>query len=114
MHLEINERAILSDWDRRWTILTAHGALLVHLADWPDSTILQAALTLGFRERYVASVVADLRAASYIEVERRGRRNHYAVNRRAPLDRTHRHLTVGDLLFGLTSGKDQVGGMAAK
>jgi hypothetical protein len=86
----------------------------LHLADWPDSTILQTALALGFRERYVASVVADLRAGSYIAVERRGRKNHYAVNRDAPLDRTHRHLTVGDLLSGLTSAKDQVGRMAAK
>lgn len=43
------------------------------------------ALRVGITERAVQRILADLSAASYVEVEREGRRNSYKVNDRLSL-----------------------------
>jgi len=83
----------------QWTLLTNHGAVLVYLNSRPGDTIRSMAATLGMSERTVAAVVADLRAAGYITVNRGGRRNHYAINHDMPLRRTYfPGTTIGDFL----------------
>ena len=85
-----------------WTFLTNHAAVLLHLASHPDDTMRSVAASLGLTERTTAAVIADLRAAGYIKVRRRGRHNHYNVNPRMPLRRqAHMGSTVGDLLGAL-------------
>ena len=62
------------------------------------------AAALGLTERTTAAVIADLRAAGYINVQRRGRHNHYSVNGDMPLRRpAHAQLNVHDLLGTLAT-----------
>lgn len=97
-----------------WTFLTNHGAVLLHVSDHPDDTIVQIASVLGLRERAVAAIVADLRYRGYISVERIGRHNHYTVHEDQPLRRrAHAPLTVGALLSGL-KGRLTGGGDASR
>src|SRR3990172_5228954 len=61
--------------DRQWTFHTKHAAVLLHLARHLDETMRSMAATLGLTERPAATVFADLRAAGYITVRRRERRD---------------------------------------
>lgn len=97
--------------ERRWTFLTNHGTVLLYIADHQDDTMRSIAAALGLTERTTAAVIADLRAAGYIKVQRRGRHNHYSINGDMPLRRqAHRQLYVRDLLGMLAtlkaSGRD--------
>ncbi len=57
---------------------------------------------LVLTERTTAAAITDLRAEGYIEVTRRGRRNHYRVNGEKPLRRPgFTHLHVRDLVGAL-------------
>lgn len=88
-----------SGGEPRWTFLTNHAAVLLHVASHSDDTMRSVAASLGLTERTTAAVIADLRATAYIRVRRRGRHNHYSVNERMPLRRqAHTGSTVGDLL----------------
>jgi hypothetical protein len=92
-----------------WTLLSNHGAVLLHVAEHPDDTILEIAELLGLRERAVAAIVSDLRHRGYLTVERHGRHNHYLVNADMPLCRpAHAHLTVSALLYGLRDTDDSI------
>ena len=96
------ERADAPNHGTRWTFLTNHGAVLLHLAGHSDDTMRSVAASLGLTERTTAAVIAELRAAGYVGVRRKGRHNHYSVNHRMPLRRqAHTLSTVGDLLRAL-------------
>lgn len=102
-----------SSGEPQWTFLTNHAAVLLHLAGHPDDTMRSVAPALGLSERTTAAVIADLRAAGYITVRRRGRHNHYNVKARKPLRRrAHTGATVGNLLSALgsvaESGTDRI------
>lgn len=83
----------------QWTLLTNHGRVLLIIAGDPDVRLRDVAESVGITERSVQMIVADLEDAGYITRERRGRRNHYAVNAsksfRHPHESGHR---VGELL----------------
>jgi len=82
-----------------WSFLTNHALVLLHVSHWPDSTGLEIAQAVGITERATRRIVDDLEAAGYVERERVGRRNHYRVDVRRPLERLgERNLTVGQLL----------------
>lgn len=86
----------------RWTLLTNHGAALIHVARNPDSTIREVADATGISERAAARILRDLRLGDYIVATRIGRRNAYHVN----LEQDLRHpvnqgWTVADLLSGV-------------
>jgi DNA-binding MarR family transcriptional regulator len=103
MHAPANKETV-STPESHWTFLTNHAAVLLHLASHPDDTMRSVAASLGLTERTTAAVIADLRAAGYITVRRRGRHNHYTVKARMPLRReAHIGSTVGDLLKALGS-----------
>jgi DNA-binding IclR family transcriptional regulator len=82
-----------------WTFLTNHAHVLVQVARHPESRIRDIAAAVGITERAAQRIVADLVEAGYLARERRGRRNHYALNPelslRHPLEHEHR---VGELL----------------
>jgi DNA-binding transcriptional ArsR family regulator len=87
----------------RWTFLTNHAAVLLHVARHADDTISEIAANLELTERTTAYVLSDLRTAGYIEVRRIGRHNHYKVRSGKPLRRgAHRRLHVSDLLQALS------------
>ena len=84
---------------RRWTFLTNHATVLLHVARNPDDTISLIAAALDLTGRTTAYVLSDLRAAGYIDVRRIGRHNRYKVRTGKPLRReTHRRAHVRDLL----------------
>jgi hypothetical protein len=78
--------------------------MLLHIAGHPDDTMHSIGHALGLTERTTAAVIADLRAAGYLKVQRRGRHNHYTVNADMPLRRqAHAQLNVSDLLGVLSA-----------
>lgn len=94
-----SERPVAS---RTWTFLTNHSHVLVCIAEEPDVRGRDIAERVGITERSAQAIVADLVAEGYVERTRQGRRNHYAINRDAPLRHPLEHdHTVGDLLVTL-------------
>mgnify|MGYP006163184513 CR=1 FL=1 len=84
---------------KNWTFLGHHAHVLIALDRNPDYTIEQLATILGVTSRSVVNVLNDLVDGDYLSKSKDGRRNHYEINRKAPL----RHLTsngktVGDLI----------------
>ena len=82
--------------ERAGGVFSSHGLTLLYLAANPDATLRAAAAALGLTERRVAGIVKDLAAAGLVAVERRGRRNHYAVAPEARL----RHPTLAHVPLG--------------
>jgi DNA-binding IclR family transcriptional regulator len=67
--------------DNSWTLLTAHGRVLVEIARNPGSRMVDIAAVAGVTERTAQAIVADLEEAGYLHRERVGRRNRYKINR---------------------------------
>jgi DNA-binding MarR family transcriptional regulator len=79
-----------------WTFLSNHGHVLVALAGDPDARMRDVAASVGITERAVQQIVRDLVDQGYLRKSKAGRRNRYAVVRRARF----RH----ELEAGLTVG----------
>jgi DNA-binding Lrp family transcriptional regulator len=83
----------------KWTILTHHGAVLMHVAAHERITALELAVRLGITERSVRRIVADLEADGYIRKEKAARVNRYTVSREMPLRHADfENIGVGELL----------------
>ena len=65
---------------RRWSFLTNHALILIHVVQHPRSTVREIALACGITERAALSILRDLRLATIVEGVREGRRNVYSVN----------------------------------
>jgi predicted ArsR family transcriptional regulator len=89
---------------QEWTFVTNPGLVLLCIADDPDVRIEEMAERVGISPRAVQAILADLVDAGYVTRTRRGRRNHYEINRTKPLrhDET-KHRQVGELLNLLSS-----------
>ena len=86
----------------RWSFLTGHASVMLHIAGRADDTLREIAARIGLTERTTASIVSDLRQAGYIKVTRRGRQSHYRVNTNKHLRRpAHSKAKVGDLIDAL-------------
>jgi len=82
-----------------WNFLTNYGLVLAFVGRHPDSTGLEIAQAVGVTERAVRMIVADLRAAGYVDPEKVGRRNRYRINADQPIRHVgERAVTVGELL----------------
>ncbi len=79
-----------------WTVFSGHGLVLFYLAGNPHTTQRAVSDALDLTERHVGRLVRDLEAAGMVRVERRGRRNAYAVNPDARL----RHPALGHVRLG--------------
>ena len=66
---------------QKWTFLTNHGAVFLHLHDHPGDTIRRVSDELGLAERTVAGIIAELRQDGYLLVEKQGKQNIYTVDR---------------------------------
>jgi predicted ArsR family transcriptional regulator len=62
-----------------WRLLTNHMYVLLCVAREPDIRIREIALTVGITERAAQAILSDLAKGGYVEVQRRGRRNHYRI-----------------------------------
>jgi predicted ArsR family transcriptional regulator len=71
--------------DRSWTFLTNHTQVLLCIAGNPDVRLRDVADRVGITERAAQRILADLVDAGFVVRERRGRRNHYAINGRAEM-----------------------------
>jgi hypothetical protein len=69
----------------RWTFLSNHAHVLLLIARDPDIRLRDVAATVGITERAVQGIVRDLEAGRYVRRIRKGRCNHYSVNRNLPL-----------------------------
>ena len=69
----------------QWTFLTNHCHVLICIANDPTKRMRDLAVEVGITERAVQRIVADLRDAGYLSLERQGRRNHYDVHTRMPM-----------------------------
>jgi predicted transcriptional regulator len=66
-----------------WTFLTNHAQVLLRIARNSDVTLREVAGDVGITERATQRIATDLVAAGFLSRERRGRNNHYAINRDA-------------------------------
>ena len=67
----------------RWTFLTNHAQVLLRIARDSDVTLREVAVDVGITERATQRIASDLVAAGFLKRERRGRNNHYLINREA-------------------------------
>jgi DNA-binding IclR family transcriptional regulator len=82
-----------------WTFITKHGLVLSHISRHPRSTTRDIALTLGFTERTVHKIIADLEVAGYLKRRKVGRSNTYHINPDLFLrHEVTRDAGIGDLL----------------
>lgn len=85
-----------------WTLLTNHGHVMVCLARDPEARLRDLAEQVGITERAAQRIVNDLVEGGYLLKERVGRRNHYRLNRTAPMRHpVERDHSVGELLTSL-------------
>jgi DNA-binding MarR family transcriptional regulator len=70
---------------RRWQFVTNHTQVLLCLARNPDVRLRDVADQVGITERAAQKILADLVEAGFVERERHGRRNRYAINLEAPM-----------------------------
>ena len=83
----------------QWTFLTNHCHVLICIASDPTLRMRDLAARVGITERAVQRIVADLRDAGYLSLERRGRRNHYDVHTLRPMRHpVEGHRLVSELL----------------
>ena len=71
--------------DPAWRFVTNHTRVLLCIADDGGIRMREIADQVGITERAAQRIVADLVEAGVVERTRVGRRNSYAVNRRARL-----------------------------
>ena len=65
----------------------------------PRARLRDIAETVGITERAAQRIVSDLVIAGYVSREREGRRNHYTLNRTAPMRHpSQRDHEIGELL----------------
>jgi DNA-binding MarR family transcriptional regulator len=80
--------------NNQWTFLTNHCHVLICIANDPTMRMRDLAAEVGITERAVQRIIADLRDAGYLSLERHGRRNHYRLRRDMPM----RHPVEGHCL----------------
>lgn len=85
--------------NRRWTFLTNHARVLIAIAGEPDLRVRDLADRIGITERTTQGILQDLEREGFVDKNRTGRRNTYAVHPdlsfRHPLESGHE---VGELL----------------
>jgi DNA-binding IclR family transcriptional regulator len=79
-----------------WTFLTNHAHVLVCIARDPGVRVREIAQRVGITERAAQRIVSELVEEGYVDREREGRRNTYAVKSRRPM----RHPMDSDLAIG--------------
>jgi DNA-binding transcriptional ArsR family regulator len=95
-----NEPAV----EYRWMFVTNHAMVLLCVEENADVRVRDIAALVGITQRATQAILADLVEDGFVTRLRRGRRNHYRVNRNATLRHPLvRSVTIGDLLDILRS-----------
>lgn len=68
-----------------WKFLSNHALVLLCIADDPGVRLRDIAASVGITERATHRIVDELVKGGYVSRERRGRRNHYELQRHLPL-----------------------------
>jgi predicted transcriptional regulator len=90
---------MVEDATPRWKFLTNHAQVLVCVAHDPGVRLREISERVGITERAAHRIVTELADSGYIERERKGRRNRYAIQSGVSLpDRLGRVERIGDLL----------------
>lgn len=76
-----------------WKFITNHGMVLLIISRSPRITAREIAAEIGITERSVLRIIKDLAESGYIERNKEGRKNVYALNH----DRKLRQQIVGDI-----------------
>jgi predicted transcriptional regulator len=92
--------------DRRshWTFLTNHAGVLLIIAADRQVRVRDIAARIGITERAAQNIVTDLLAAGYLEREREGRRNRYALLTDRPLRHPSQNTVPVQALIDLFTG----------
>jgi DNA-binding transcriptional ArsR family regulator len=82
----------------KWSLLTNHALVLIHVGQRPRSTLREIASAVGITERATLSILRALEEDGLISRQREGRRNHYRLHYGAILrERKEGGLTVLEL-----------------
>lgn len=65
---------------RKWSLITNHASVLLHIARSPRTTAREICDKVGITERATRKIIADLDATGYISKKKEGRRILYTVN----------------------------------
>ena len=87
--------------DKQWTFLTSHGAVFLHLINYPGDTIRQISDHLNLAERTVTGILADLKRDGYISATKAGRRNVYTIHPDLPMRYPSQTSQTVNEFFGL-------------
>ncbi len=95
-----NSRSLDRVTPPQWTFLSNHGHVIVALGRDREARMRDVAQAVGITERAVQQIVRDLVDGGYLRKTKGGRRNHYAVVRKAHLSahELESRLTVGEFL----------------
>lgn len=89
----------VSEQNQKWTFLSNHTHVLICIIKDQTVRMRDLAEEVGITERAIQRIVADLRDAGYLSLERQGRRNHYLVHTHTPMRHpVESHCLVSDLL----------------
>jgi DNA-binding IclR family transcriptional regulator len=82
-----------------WRFVTNHALVLCQIAQQPQITMREIALTIGITEKATHRIITDLETDGYITKIREGRRLRYRINPDLSLRNEMLHdKAVGDLL----------------
>jgi predicted transcriptional regulator len=94
----------MSEPNGKWTFLSNHTHVLICIVKDPTVRMRDLADEVGITERAIQRIVADLRDAGYLSLERKGRRNHYLVHTQRPMRHpVESHCLVSELLDPILS-----------
>ena len=86
----------------RWTFLTNHALVLIHVAKHDRVTARELSMWIGITERAVRKIINDLETEGYVKKDKEGRRVRYEVNWKLPLrHHTQQDKAIGSLLESL-------------
>ena len=92
--------------EKPWTFLSNHAHVLICIVRDPHVRMRDLASQIGITERAVQRIVAELRDAGYLSLERRGRRNHYEVHTHLPMRHPiERHCATQNLLDAILDSR---------
>jgi DNA-binding MarR family transcriptional regulator len=87
------------EYEKPWTFITNHAAVLSLLAKYPRITAREIAQEVGITERSVRLIINDLEKGGYISKIREGRNVRYLVDLKRPMrHKTQRDVAVSHLL----------------
>ena len=96
----------MSEPNQKWTFLSNHTHVLICIAKDPTVRMRDLATEVGITERAIQRIVADLRDAGYLSLERQGRRNHYLVHTHMPMRHpVESHCLVSELIEAFLNGR---------